>query len=84
MINNFVHIDIGVKDLERTREFYGALFSWRLYKLPEMPDVLFFEADKEGDSIEGAFSVKEKPITTGSVVLYVNVADIDATLSKIQ
>lgn len=83
MINNFVHINIGVKDLETTREFYDAIFNWRLYELPEMPDVLFFEIDKDGDSVEGGFVKTDKPIIPGSIVLYVNVADIDSTLEKV-
>jgi predicted enzyme related to lactoylglutathione lyase len=84
MINNFVHINIGVKDLEKTKDFYSAIFNWRIYEIPEMTDILFFEIDKEGDSVEGGFALTEEPINPGSIVLYVNVDDIDSTLDKVK
>ncbi|MHA2100130.1 MAG: VOC family protein [Candidatus Kariarchaeaceae archaeon] len=84
MINNLVHMDIGVTDLEKAKKFYETIFNWKIYKLPEMPDAYFFSVDKENELAGGELSLTDNTIRTGSVILYFNVDDIESTLIKLQ
>jgi len=53
MADGIIHIDIPVKDLEATPEFYAKVFGWELTPMPEQ-DYVLFTAD--GGGISGGFA----------------------------
>lgn len=84
MANNFVHIQIGVTDLDKAIEFYSKIFNWKIYQPPEMTNMAIYEIGEEGDFVGGGFHLVDTQPTTGTTVLYVNTEDIDKKLDLIE
>lgn len=79
-----VHFEIGCKDLEKTKKFYGGLFGWEY--VPGMPNMgmvanLGPYAEKKTEGIGGHINALGHP-PHQYVTFYVQVDDIPATLKK--
>lgn len=76
--NTVGHIEICVSDLKRAATFYQRLFGWKA--TPAMPTYWLW-CDK--GTMGGGFAlVPKSKIRPGSVMFYVNVRNIEATLKK--
>ncbi|MCH8908483.1 MAG: VOC family protein [Candidatus Heimdallarchaeota archaeon] len=84
MANNFVHIQIGVTDLDKAKEFYSKIFDWKIYQLPGMTSMVIYEIRGDGDYVGGGLHLVETQPTTGTTILYINTEDIDKKLSTIE
>jgi len=73
MADGIVHIDIPVKDLEATPEFYAKVFGWELTPMPEQ-DYVLFTAD--GGGISGGFT-KPKDHQPGGCIGYIQVDNLE-------
>jgi predicted enzyme related to lactoylglutathione lyase len=74
----FCHIVIPAPGLQKAKSFYEAIFGWRVQAGVPGPDYWFFESGNVG----GAFQGNRKP-AAGSVVLFIQVDDLEATLDRI-
>lgn len=71
------HVEFTVPNLQQAKDFYGPLFQWQFMPFQEK-EWYFFRAPSTpcGCVIEGA------PHTDDKTTLYVNVSDINSTLSQ--
>ncbi len=80
MSNNSVcHIEIAAKDSKKSAEFYKSLFGWKLnFEMSE--DYIFFMPD---NGTGGAISKMENFTPGDSIVVYIQVEDIEASLKHV-
>ncbi|MHA2363196.1 MAG: VOC family protein [Candidatus Hodarchaeales archaeon] len=83
-MHNFVHIEIKVTDFEQAKIFYGSIFKWKIYSLPEMENVLFYRPDEEDEQVGGAFLLTNQIPAESSIMLYINSKNVDQTLQEIE
>ena len=74
-----VHIEFSAKDREAAGKFYADVFGWQVQQMPEM-DYATFEA--EGGP-GGGFNPLTDDNPAGTVTVYIETDDIDATLARI-
>ena len=79
MTNHFCHIEISSTDLKGAEEFYGKLFSWKIKPAEDFPGYSVFETGKDPG---GGLQKVDKVNPGEGVLVYVQVDDVDATLSK--
>lgn len=81
--NKIGWFEIFVNDFDKAKDFYSKLFSWE-FKLSQATSSLYWNIYTGEGSIGGGLMKKTKPEHTGqSVVLYVEVDDIDGVLKKV-
>ena len=80
MEKKIVHIEIPVKDLQKAKEFYEAVFNWKVEIDTGMPGYGFFTTGEEG--VGGAFDQSDKT-AKGEIMLHIQTDDIPKTLEKI-
>jgi predicted enzyme related to lactoylglutathione lyase len=77
MANPVVHFEVLGRDGKKTREFYSSLFGWAIDA--NNPMEYGMVAPPEGQGIGGGVAAAmDKPMVT----VYVQVADLDATLKQ--
>jgi predicted enzyme related to lactoylglutathione lyase len=76
-----VHIEISAEDRTSTGAFYKEVFGWKITDVPEMNYTLF-EFDEEGRG--GGFNPVSDQNPAGTVTVYIQADDIEATLAKIE
>jgi hypothetical protein len=79
MDNSIVHIEISTKDLPKAQKFYSQLFNWKITGWEGSSDYLMFETGKEPG---GGIQKVDKVRPGDGVLIYVQVEDIEKTLSK--
>lgn len=79
-----VHFDIGSDDPERAREFYEALFGWKMEKPPGMADYYLIETrDLEGKpGVGGGLGKRGEP--GQRITSYIGVSSIDEYVAKVE
>ncbi len=73
-----VHVEISAQDLEATAKFYEELFGWKIQHIPEMNYATFEAEGGPG----GGFNPVSEQVPAGTVLVYVNSDDIEASLAK--
>ncbi len=77
-MHGFCHFEIPTLEPQKSKEFYGKLFGWKMDE--SMPDYIMFSTpDDEG----GGFTTSSKPVKDG-VVIYIEVEDIGTKLEEIK
>lgn len=75
-----VHIEFSAKDLDASAQFYRALFGWKIE-----PDLqLNYATFETGEGVGGGFNPVQENFPAGTVLVYVDTEDIDATLAKVE
>ncbi|UCD91978.1 MAG: VOC family protein [Methanobacteriota archaeon] len=77
---SFTHIEIPVKNKEKSKEFYGEVFGWKFEEVPEMEYTLFYAPDPP----HGGLFVPEKDQPSTGVLNHINVDSVDETSQKIE
>ena len=72
------HFEIPSKDFDKSRDFYEALFGWKVDIQPEMDYALIHIEGGMG----GGFTNDAEPVTKMGFGLYFEVDDIPATIAK--
>lgn len=75
---NIVHVELSTLDREASAKFYRDLFGWKTQQMPEMNYATF--ETKAG--LGGGFSPVQEGNLAGTVIVYIDTDDIDATLAK--
>lgn len=73
-----VHIEFSAKDREAAGKFYSELFGWNVQQMPEMNYATFEAEGGPG----GGFNPVTEEYPAGTVMVYVQADDIDASLAK--
>ncbi len=72
--------ELDVPDVERAKQFYGAVCPWQFESFEGMPGYVLVKA---GDAQIGALQASESGQPAGRrVTLYVQVADLEDTLAR--
>lgn len=75
--------EIHVKDFDKAKDYYGKLFGWEFH-LSQSTKSHYWNINTGEGSIGGGFMKKEKPEHEGqSVLIYVEVEDIENTLKNV-
>ena len=74
-----VHIEFSAKDREAAGKFYSEIFGWQIQQMPEMNYATFEAEGGPG----GGFNPLTEESPAGTVTVYIDTDDIEATLSKI-
>ena len=61
-MHNYVHIQIGVPDLDAAADFYSKVFKWKVTKHPAMNNVAMYVPDPDGDQVGGAFRLTDESL----------------------
>ena len=75
-----VHIEISTTDLEASGQFYADVFGWHVEQMPEMNYATF----DTHDGVGGGFNPVNNENPAGTVTIYIDSDDIDATLAKVE
>jgi len=80
--NKIGWFEIFVNDFDKAKDFYSKLFNWE-FKLSQATSSLYWNIYTGEGSIGGGLMKKTKPEHNGqSVILYIEVEDIDKTLKR--
>ena len=80
MANPFVHVELNTTDLGKAKEFYGALFDWKMEDVPNMD----YTVINVGEGTGGGMMKHPVPGAPSSWLAYVAVEDIHAATAKAQ
>lgn len=75
-----VHIEFSAKDREAAAQFYNQVFGWEIQHMPEMNYSTFMCDEKLG----GGFNPISEENPAGTVMVYIQAEDIEATLADIE
>ncbi|MBS2026407.1 MAG: VOC family protein [Deltaproteobacteria bacterium] len=81
MPNPFVHIELNTDDVAKAKQFYKAVFAWKLEDMPMGPGMTYTMLDV-GKGVGGGMQAKPMPQAPTQWLPYVEVADVKATLQK--
>ena len=81
MANPFVHIELNSTDLEKSKAFYGQLFSWKLQDIP-MADGSTYTTIGVGEGTGGGMMTNPMPGAPSMWLAYVQVDDVAASTAK--
>jgi predicted enzyme related to lactoylglutathione lyase len=81
MTNKIWHVELATTDKEATVKFYKDMFGWHVQTFELMDYTM--TAFPEGDTTMAFVPVNEEQNTMpGSVLVYVDVDDVDATIAR--
>jgi predicted enzyme related to lactoylglutathione lyase len=79
MANPFVHVELNTTDVDKSKDFYGKLFDWKLEDVPMGEST--YTVIKVGTGTGGGIMKHPVPGATSAWLAYVEVDDI-ATATK--
>jgi predicted enzyme related to lactoylglutathione lyase len=77
MANPFVHVELNTTDLDKAKQFYGALFGWQLQDVPVGPGMIYTMIGV-GEGTGGGMQKHPMPEHGSGWLAYVGVDDINA------
>lgn len=81
MSSPIVHVEISAEDRSQLAQFYNEIFGWELQDFPAM-DYTTFTSGEGG--VGGGFNPVGEGNEAGTVVVYIAVDDVQATLDEIE
>ena len=83
MSNKIMWLELASTDVPASAKFYGDLFGWPIIRDEQMDYTMTgFEGDETGVGFSPVDDVRSSVGAAGSVLVYVDVADIDASISR--
>jgi len=80
MSHPIIHIEFSAKDHKEAAKFYSGVFGWETKEYPEMNYVTF----ETGEGVGGGLNPVSERYPAGTVTVYIQTDDIEATLAKIE
>lgn len=68
MANPFVHIELQTQDLDKSKKFYAAMFSWKLEEIPGMDYTMINVGEGTGGGMMKSLSLRFR--TTGFPIFW--------------
>ena len=81
MGNPFVHIELNTGDVARAKDFYQAVFDWKLKDMPMGPGMTYIMLDP-GKQPGGGIQQKQMPNAPTQWLPYVEVPDVKQAIAK--
>ncbi len=81
MANPFVHVELTSTDVNRSKEFYGKLFDWKMQDMPN-PATGTYTLINVGEGTGGGMMKNPMSGAPSSWMAYVLVDDVKAATSK--
>jgi predicted enzyme related to lactoylglutathione lyase len=81
MGNPICHFEFMVKDIPKSKEFYGKVFDWKFKDMPGFADYVSIDTGKDPG---GGLMKKPEQAPMYSLSPYFYVESIDATLAKVK
>lgn len=83
MSNKIMWIELASTDIPASAKFYGDLFGWPIIRDEQMDYTMTgFEGDQTGVGFSPVNDEQSGAEAVGSVLVYVDVADIDASIAR--
>src|SRR5215468_4644542 len=81
-----VYLDIPAADTAAAARFYAAVFGWQIQRVEQAGYSIFrAESGPSGGFVTvGSGAEQGLRFTAGEVLIYINTADIDATLDRVE
>lgn len=80
MANPFVHVELSSTDVNKAKDFYGKLFSWKMEDMP-MPEGTYTLINA-GEGTGGGMMKQMIPGAPSMWMAYVDVDDVEAATKK--
>ena len=80
--SNIVWFEIPADNIARARKFYGALFGWKIKKLPGLMDYWHIDTGGADNTPDGGLMARKHP--EQAITNYVAVASVDKSAAKVQ
>lgn len=80
MVHSICHVEWGTTDLNRTQEFYTALFQWEF--MPFEGDANYIMYSPPGGGVGGGFVLMETVTPSQYPAIYIYVNSVEETLTK--
>jgi predicted enzyme related to lactoylglutathione lyase len=80
--SSIVWFEIPADNVERARKFYGALFSWKIEKLPGMTDYWHIDTGGGDDTPDGGLMARKHP--QQPITSYINVESVTQFAAKVE
>ncbi|MGD2157275.1 MAG: VOC family protein [Anaerolineales bacterium] len=74
------HIEFSARDREEAGKFYSEVFGWKVQQMPEMNYATFEAEGGPG----GGFNPVTEDYPAGTIFVYIQTDDIEATLKEIE
>ena len=78
MANPFVHTELQTQDLAKSKQFYTAMFDWKLEEIPGMDYTII----NVGEGVGGGMMKKPMPEIPDNWLPYILVDDVAASTKK--
>jgi predicted enzyme related to lactoylglutathione lyase len=78
--NAFVHVELNSTDVDKSKQFYGSLFDWKLQEFPMGPGG--YTLIDVGGGTGGGMMKQMIPGATSAWLPYVDVDDLEASTQK--
>lgn len=82
-MSSIVWFEIPADDVERAKSFYGALFGWKIEKVPGMTDYWHIDTGGSDDAPDGGVMKRQEPQQQG-ITNYIGVASVDESAAKVE
>ena len=83
MSNKIMWLEVASTDIPASAKFYGDLFGWPIVRDEQMDYTMTgFEGDETGVGFSPVGDARSFVGAAGSVLVYVDVADIDASIAR--
>jgi uncharacterized protein len=79
---NIVWFEIPADDVERAKTFYGALFGWKIEKLPGLMEYWHIDTGGSDDAPDGGLVQRQHP--QQGITNYVAVASVDEVAANVE
>ena len=81
--NSLVWFEIPADNVERAKSFYGALFGWKIEKLPGPMEYWHIDTGGADDTPDGGLMKRQNPGQQG-ITNYIAVASVDESAAKVE
>lgn len=81
MNNDFCHVELSTDNVDKAKDFYGKLFSWK-FETMNMGDGKQYTTIQPGSGPGGGMMQKPMPDVPTMWLTYVQVDNVDATVEK--
>src|SRR5882757_2052780 len=79
--SSIVWFEIPADNVARAKQFYGALFGWKIEKLPGMEDYWHIDTGGQNDTPDGGMLTRKSP--QHPITNYISVASVTKSAAKV-
>ncbi len=81
-MSSIVWFEIPADNVERAKSFYGALFGWKIEKMPGSMDYWHIDTGGSDDTLDGGLMKRQSP--QQGITNYISVPSVDEFMAKVK